>query len=61
MFDVNGIEIPGIHFQDQKIAITIIEKKQISETMNEQNIQSIIEQKIEQCTIYIYVQRPSYK
>jgi hypothetical protein len=24
MFDVNGIEIPGIHFKDHKTEITII-------------------------------------
>jgi hypothetical protein len=31
MFDVNGIEVPGIHFQDQKIAMTITGKSDNNE------------------------------
>ncbi len=42
-----GIEIPGIHFQDQKYSNE--DNWKYLETMNEQNMQLVIQQKIEQC------------
>ncbi len=62
MFDINGIEVPGIHFQDQKIAMTITGNNQT--TMNE--TEYVINNWTKNWTvyniyIYIYMRRPSYK